>query len=283
VSGFTGEGDQVVQALSSYSLMSAYAAKRNDGSLSVLLINKSATNTLNAAVSLSGFTPQQTATVLSYGIPQDEAARTGVGSPDLAVSTISGISNSFVYALAPYSAAVIKLSSVSCPASVSPATQTFPYTGGNGQIAITAGPSCNWAATTTANWVVFSSGVSGSGNGVVSYSVQENLTGLPRQAVISIGSQTVTIVQDTVATNCTSSISPSFASFPRGGGTGSVSVTVGDSCAWQAVSNASWITITSQATGIGSGTVSYRVASNTSGRRNGTITIAGQTFSLKQK
>ena len=284
VSSFTGEGDQVVQASSSYSLISAYAAKRTDGSLSLLLINKGATNTLSAAVSLSGFTPQQTATVLSYGIPQDEAARTGVGSPDLTTSTISGISNSFVYQLAPYSAVAIDLNPGSCPASVSPGTEMFPYTGGDGQIVITAGSSCNWTATTTASWLVFNSGVSGSGNGVVSYSVQQNLTGLPRQAVISVGSQTANIVQDAVVTSCNSSISPTSASFPRGGGTGSVSVTVGNNCAWQAVSNESWITITSSATGNGSGTVGYSVAVNSSGRRRtGTITIAGQTFSVKQK
>ena len=284
VSGFTGEGDQVVQASSSYNLVSAYAAKRTDGSLALLLINKSATNTLNAAVSLTGFTPQTTANVLSYGIPQDEAARTGVGSPDVATSTIGGISTNFVYPLPPYSAVVINLPTASCPASVSPGSQSFPYSGGDGQITITAASACNWTATTAASWIVFNSQVSGSGNGILNYSVRENLTGSPRQAVISVGSQSVTVAQDSnVVPNCNPSISPDFATFPRGGGTGSVSVTVENGCAWQAVSNASWITITSSATGTGAGTISYSVAANSSGRRFGSITIAGQTLTIKQK
>ena len=51
-----------------------------------------------------------------------------------------------------------------------------------------------------------------------------------------------------------------------------------------AESNASWITVTGGASGSGDGTVSYSVAAYT-GRpknRNGTITIAGQTFNVKQ-
>jgi len=284
VSGFTGEGDQIVQASSSYSLISAYAAKRTDGSLALLLINKSATNTLNAAVSLSGFTPQTSANVLSYGIPQDEAARTGVGSPDLATSTIGGISTNFVYALAPYSAVVINLPTSSCPASVSPGSQSFPSSGGDGQITISAAAACNWTATTAADWIAFNYQVSGSGNGAVSYSVLENMTGSPRQAVISVGSQTVTVSQDSnVVPTCNPSILPDFASFPRGGGNGSVNVTLENGCAWQAVSNANWITITSTATGTGSGTITYSVASNSTGRRFGTIAIAGQTLTVKQK
>jgi len=163
-------------------------------------------------------------------------------------------------------------------------TQSFPSTGGDGQITVTAVPSCNWTATTAATWIVFNSAVSGNGNGVVSYSVRDNLTGSPRQAVISIGSQTVTIVQDSDVPNCSPAIFPDFASFPRGGGSGSVNVTLLAGCAWQSVSNVNWITITSPATGIGSGTVNYSVAANTgSARRRGTMTIAGLTFSVKQK
>jgi Zn-dependent metalloprotease len=82
---------------------------------------------------------------------------------------------------------------------------------------------------------------------------------------------------------CTFSISPSSASFAAAGGTGSVNVTAGAGCAWTAVSNASFITVTGGASGSGSGTVSYSVASNpNTTSRTGTITIAGQTFSVTQ-
>jgi hypothetical protein len=82
---------------------------------------------------------------------------------------------------------------------------------------------------------------------------------------------------------CTFSISPTSASFAAGGGFGSVSVTAGAGCAWTAVSNASFITITAGASGSGNGTVSYSVATNAGfSSRTGTMTIAGQTFTVTQ-
>jgi len=84
-------------------------------------------------------------------------------------------------------------------------------------------------------------------------------------------------------TSCTYSISPTSQSFGSSGGTGSVSVTTQSGCSWTAVSNASWITITSGSSGTGSGTVNYSVAANTgTSSRTGTITIADQTFTVSQ-
>ena len=82
---------------------------------------------------------------------------------------------------------------------------------------------------------------------------------------------------------CTYSISPTSASVAAGGGSGSVTVTAGTGCAWTAVSNSGFITVTSGSSGSGNGTVNYSVAANTgSASRNGTITIAGQTFTVTQ-
>jgi Zn-dependent metalloprotease len=82
---------------------------------------------------------------------------------------------------------------------------------------------------------------------------------------------------------CTFSISPSSASYAAAGGTGTVTVTAGTGCSWTAVSNSSFITITSGASGSGNGSVGYSVAANTgTSSRNGTMTIAGQTFTVTQ-
>jgi hypothetical protein len=82
---------------------------------------------------------------------------------------------------------------------------------------------------------------------------------------------------------CTFSISPTSASVAAGGGLGSVSVTATAGCSWTAVSNAAFITITAGASGTGNGTVSYSVAANTATTsRTGTLTIAGQTFTVTQ-
>ena len=52
--------------------------------------------------------------------------------------------------------------------------------------------------------------------------------------------------------------------------------------AWIAASNEPWITITSGGTGSGPGTVRISVQQNTGAARTGTVTIAGQTFTIQQ-
>ncbi|MCW5980888.1 MAG: hypothetical protein KIT09_22595 [Bryobacteraceae bacterium] len=82
---------------------------------------------------------------------------------------------------------------------------------------------------------------------------------------------------------CTYGISPASNAVGAGGGTGSVAVTAGAGCAWTAVSNnGAWLTVTSGASGSGNGTVGYSAAANGGSERQGTITIAGQTFTLTQ-
>lgn len=82
---------------------------------------------------------------------------------------------------------------------------------------------------------------------------------------------------------CSFSISPTSASVAAAGGSGTVSVTATAGCTWSAISNATFITVTGGASGTGNGTVSYSVAANTATTsRTGTITIAGQTFTVTQ-
>ena len=83
---------------------------------------------------------------------------------------------------------------------------------------------------------------------------------------------------------CTYAISPTRATFGASGGTGTVVVTAPTGCTWTATRNATWITITGGASGNGNGTVTYSVAPYTGKpkNRNGSATIALQTFSVKQ-
>ena len=62
-----------------------------------------------------------------------------------------------------------------------------------------------------------------------------------------------------------------------------VKVTTISGCTWTATSNASWLTITSGASGTGSGDVTYSVAANSGGVRTGTLTIADQTLTVTQQ
>jgi hypothetical protein len=107
---FVQAGDTVITAASDYTLLSTYAVRRFNGSLTILTINKSPSNTATGQVVVAGFTPALGGTVYSYGIPQDNAAETGIGSPDVAQTNFSVTGTNFSYAFPPYSATVLALS-----------------------------------------------------------------------------------------------------------------------------------------------------------------------------
>jgi hypothetical protein len=87
----------------------------------------------------------------------------------------------------------------------------------------------------------------------------------------------------TQANTCGASLSPTSQSFTPSSGSQTVTVATGVGCPWTATSAAGWITIISGANGTGSGTMNYAVAANAgSTPRTGTISIAGQTFSVTQ-
>jgi C1A family cysteine protease len=82
---------------------------------------------------------------------------------------------------------------------------------------------------------------------------------------------------------CNSSISPTSQKFAAAGGAGTINITAEANCNWNAVSNASWITITAGKSGMGSGSVSYTVLQNTKKTaRTGTLTVAEKTFTVTQ-
>ena len=109
LSKFTAAGDRVVKATSDYSLLSVYAVNRANGGLALMVINKSPTLTLNSSIALTGYVPVSTAAVVSYGIPQDNAAQTGVGSPDVQTSVFTGAAPTFRASFAPYSVTILQL------------------------------------------------------------------------------------------------------------------------------------------------------------------------------
>ncbi len=85
-------------------------------------------------------------------------------------------------------------------------------------------------------------------------------------------------------TDCVYSLSANAASYSSSGiQSDHVQVEAAGDCFWKAVNNDSWITITSGAGANGSGFVTYSVLPNTSSSsRTGTMTIAGQTFTITQ-
>jgi hypothetical protein len=107
---FARGGDRVVAADSDSSDVGVYAVRdhRTHG-LNLLLINKHPTAALDVKIAVHGFHPARHTDVFSYGIPQDEAARTGTGSADIARSKTTVHGSTFTWRPGPYSATVIQL------------------------------------------------------------------------------------------------------------------------------------------------------------------------------
>jgi hypothetical protein len=82
---------------------------------------------------------------------------------------------------------------------------------------------------------------------------------------------------------CSFTVSPTSQGFTSAGGLGSVGVTAGSGCAWQAASNSSWIVLTSAPSASGNGVVTFEVRENfTTTSRTGSLTIAGTTVTINQ-
>ncbi|MEW6126585.1 MAG: BACON domain-containing carbohydrate-binding protein [Acidobacteriota bacterium] len=204
----------------------------------------------------------------------------GSGSAGFSVAANSGAQRTGTMTIAGQTFTVTQDAGGSCTYSINPTTQNFVAAGGSSSVTVTTQAGCNWTATSNAAWITITSGSSGTGSGTVNYSVTAN-SGAQRSGTMTIAGQTFTVTQDAAA-SCTYSISPTSASYGSSGGSGSVTVTTQAGCTWAATSNDGWITITSGSSGSGSGTVNYSVATNSGAARNGTMTIAGQTFSVSQ-
>ena len=82
---------------------------------------------------------------------------------------------------------------------------------------------------------------------------------------------------------CAYNIAGPIALFTVLGGQSSLNVTTGSICPWTATSDSNWLIITSGVGATGNGAVNYTVAPNPAGgQRIGTLTIAGQAFTITQ-
>jgi hypothetical protein len=175
--------------------------------------------------------------------------------------------------------ATIDQAAAPCSFGVSQTTIDAAATASNGSITVSAGPACNWTATSSAPWITITSVPSGLGSGTVAFSVAAN-AGAARSGTITVGSATTTINQ--AAAPCSFVVNPTTIDTGAATRTGSITVSTTSFCSWTASSGSSWITITSGDTGSGNGTVEYRIAANTGAARNGTLTVAGRAVTVTQ-
>ena len=207
---------------------------------------------------------------------QARGSGSGPGSVTFAVSTTDGPSRTGTLTIAGRQVTVTQ--SQGCAFEVGQTQESIPASGGNGTVTVTAGDGCAWTASSDVPWITIQSGATGSGNGTVNYFVAAT-NGPTRSGTLTVAGHKITINQ---GQGCTFAINPTQETVPAAGGGGKVAVTTANGCAWTASSNASWLSITSGANGTGPGAVQYSAASTTGAARSGTLTIAGQTFTVNQ-
>jgi carboxypeptidase T len=177
------------------------------------------------------------------------------------------------------------VNSTSCASTISPLSAGFDIEGGTGVINLTTLGSCPWSVASSSDWIVLTSEAGGAGNTMVTYEVRENFADQFRIGSIMAGGQMFTVNQAGASqSGCTISFTPISMSVGPNGGNGNINIAAAAGCLWTAKSTVNWITITSSPSGFGPGTVSVHAAANlSSSARKGMITIAGQSFMVKQK
>lgn len=173
----------------------------------------------------------------------------------------------------------------SCASAIAPPSAGFDVTGGAGVINITTSAGCPWSVASSDVWIAVTSEVNGNGSATINYEVRENTDERFRVGSITAGGQVFTINQAGPSQGgCAINFTPAYMSAGPSGGGGTINIAASEECLWTATSAASWITVTTSPSGFGPGTVSFQVSANPSASaRKGVITIAGQSFVVKQK
>ena len=165
------------------------------------------------------------------------------------------------------------------PSSVSVAASTNPLFQGSFRVDANLN-SCVRNAVSNANWLTVQLGQTGTGDGIVGYAVENNLTPVARSGTISVGSAAFTVNQ--AANPCRTTVTLQGGNgITADGGTRVLNVET--TCQWTAVSTADWITFSSPNGTTGNGAVVLNIGRNTTARtRTATVTVGTQSVVINQ-
>ncbi len=165
-----------------------------------------------------------------------------------------------------------------CNYTLSPASANLPGPAGTYSFQVQTQAGCQWGAVASDWWITVNNN-NGNGSGTVGYSVAANTTGSTRTGTITVRGQIFTITQ--AGFTCVYVITPLSSDAPESGGTFQFTVDTQDGCLWFPQTNDFWLWAYNGVRS-GSGAVEYTVQPNNAGMRTGTITVAGQTFTVRQ-
>ncbi len=157
-------------------LNDGFLSSGGDGEITVTAFPSSCSWTATTSTPWITLQPQQTQDVQPYSVAANPDADPRFGSIQIAGTTVNVVQAG------------------ACQYSIDPTTPTFGAAGGSGSVAVTASSGCEWTAVSVAPWITINSGASGTGNGTVSYSVDQN-SGAQRVGTVNIAASVMTVTQ----------------------------------------------------------------------------------------
>ncbi len=140
-------------------------------------------------------------------------------------------------------------------------------------VTVNALSTTKWTVTPNDPWISVIDKETGYGDYVLTLAINANPSFERRTGTVSIGTATLTIVQDGTST-ASLSINPAEATASASGAYGNIAVYATPDAAWTAQSLSSWLTISEGATGSGNGNIKYVASANpTLKARTGQIEI----------
>jgi hypothetical protein len=170
---------------------------------------------------------------------------------------------------------VIQTGVSGCTVDLNKYQDSFSAAGGTGSFDVSAPSTCAWIATSSVGWVRVTEpgGGIGSGSRRVTYVVDANPGAGSRSGAMTVGGRTFTITQSG-ATSCDYSVAPvDFRECNRGGFERTVAVSTASGCGWTAAPTASWLTVISGQSGLGSGTIVFKFSDNFDTARQANIEV----------
>ena len=157
--------------------------------------------------------------------------------------------------------------------SISPESTVKAASAGIISVSITALVGTKWDVVPNDSWISIIDKATGYGDYVLTLAIASNPSFERRTGTVSIGSATLTVIQDGLST-ASLSINPENATASASGAYGNVAVYATPDAPWTATSLTSWLTISEGRTGSGNGNIKYVASANpTLEERTGQIVI----------
>jgi hypothetical protein len=164
----------------------------------------------------------------------------------------------------------------SCTYAISPASASFPASGGTGAVSITTYPYCNWTTSASIPWITVTSG-SGLGNGTMSYSVSPNTGTTSQTASITIAGKVFTVTESGQATYTITASAGSGGSISP---SGQVSVQSGSGQGFTITPNTGYKIAGVLVDGVSQGTVGSYTFSNVQANHTISASFTASTYTL---